>query len=223
MSPPKAAVAQLAARRSHNPKVVSSILTCSTSRRPARFERPASRDPGAAHLATHGLHGARAADPAAGRRRQFRRRPVCCWLSNVVRGQRPRSARTPHRLCMRPVPGPRGNMQSLSAGHLCLGAAEAQLAARRSQNPKVVSSILTCRTSRGPARFGRPASPDPGAAHLATHGLHGACAADPAAGRPRQFRRQPVCCWLSNVVCGQRPRSARTPPSSLHAARSRAA
>ena len=126
-----------------------------------------------------------------------------------------------------PAPGPRNDVLLLCAGHLRAGAAVAQLAARRSHNPKVVSSILTCRmpcrSVRSRARSSpaacpadlrsprRPASPDTGATHLATHVLCGACAVGLAAGCPCQFLRQPRCCWSSLVVCGQRRRYARTP------------
>ena len=132
-----------------------------------------------------------------------------------------------HRPCTWPVLGPQNDAQSLCAGHLCAGAAVAQLAARRSHNPKVVSSILTCRmpcrSVRSHARSSpaacpadlraprRPATPNTGAAHLATRVLCGACVVDTAAGCPCQFLRQPRCCWSSLVVCGQRRRSARTP------------
>ena len=100
----QAAIAQLVARRSHNPKVVSSILT-----------RRIGQEPVESSLSCKDVKG------------RCLKIHACIWALGGSRSMRPRRRwRSP--------------LRSTSA-------AIAQLVARRSHNPKVVSSILTRRMS----------------------------------------------------------------------------
>ena len=164
----QAVIAQLAARRSHNPKVVSSILTC------RKLYAIAAAPIGV-------LVGAKAL-------RVRLRASNCGFAAGVWQ---------------------RGSLLAVSVfsdtgggGYRVVGwaslvsliltrAAVAQLVARRSHNPKVVSSILTCRSSCGCGQAG-------GAPELEL------CSCS------RSLRRE-VCPWCTRQIHSRwRPRLAAT-------------
>ena len=185
----RAAVAQLAARRSHNPKVVSSILTC---RMPPARAGPAplvlavqARRRGLSRIVTASRSPLAVCQVGAGGPLQSPKQPgrtssVDAWrrqwpvLPPCDRARVPQLARGGLQsgpACMAPSHGlwqtsrcccraharaltgtDQVRQEEMGAPICSLRAAVAQLAARRSHNPKVVSSILTCRRPRRTSR-----------------------------------------------------------------------